>query len=88
MLEPHANLLVGLMIIRHHGLWKAMEQGHRGGNVLACPSEAREGFIVCDDPPVHVVGHGVCAPTVSKALDLPIELRPFLLELESCFLEL
>ena len=27
-------------------------------------------------------------PTVSVALDLPIELRAFLLELESCFLEL
>ena len=29
-----------------------------------------------------------CAPTVSMVLDLLIELRAFLLELESCFLEL
>ena len=28
------------------------------------------------------------APTVFMALDLPIELRVFLLELESCFLKL
>ena len=47
-----------------------------------------EGFIVLDDPPVHIVGHGMCMPTVSVALDLSIELRVFLLELESCFLEL
>ena len=46
------------------------------------------GFIVSDDPPVHIVGHGACAPTVSMALDLPIELRTLLLELESRFLKL
>ena len=65
-----------------------MEQGHGGGDVLACPSEAREGFIVYDDSPVHVSSHGACAPIVSAALYLPIELRVFLLELDSCFLDL
>ena len=34
------------------------------------------------------MGHGARVPTVSMALDLSIELRAFLLELESCFLEL
>ena len=48
----------------------------------------RECFIVIDDPPVHVVGHGACTPTVFVALDLSIELRAFLLELELRFLEL
>ena len=76
------------MILRRRGLWKAMEQGRRGGDVLARLGEAREGFIIGDDPPVHVSGHGACAPTVSMALDLLIELCAFLLELESCFLEL
>jgi len=47
-----------------------------------------EGFVVLDDPSVHVAGHGACTPTVSMTLDLSIELRAFLLELESCFLEL
>ena len=75
------------MILGRCGLWKAMEKGHGGGDVLACLGEAREGFIVCDDPPVHIAGHGACAPTVSMVLDLPIELRAFLLELESRFLE-
>ena len=42
------------------------------------------GFVVLDDPPVHVAGHGTRTPTVSMAL----ELRVFLLELESCFFEL
>ena len=65
-----------------------MEQAHRSGDVLACPSKAREGFIVRDDPLVHVVGHGACAPTITIAFDLPIELRAFLLELESRFLDL
>ena len=65
-----------------------MEQSRHGGDVLACTGEVREGFIIYDDPLVHVMGHGTCAPTVSAALDLPIELRLFLLELKSCFLKL
>ena len=48
----------------------------------------RECFIIIDDPLVHIVGHGTCMPTVSVVLDLSIELHAFLLELESCFLEL
>ena len=47
-----------------------------------------EGFVVLDDPPVHVVGHDACTPTVFVALNLSFELRAFQLELESCFLEL
>ena len=65
-----------------------MEQGHRSGDVLARPGKAREGFFIGDDPLVHVVGHGACASPVSVALDLMIELRVFLLELESRFLKL
>ena len=55
---------------------------------MACPGELWEGFIVLDDPPVHVTSHGTCMPTVSVALDLLLEFHAFLLELESCFLEL
>ena len=65
-----------------------MEQGHGGSDVLARPSEVRKGFIVGDDPLIYIMGHGACAPTVSVALDLPIELHAFLLELESRFLDL
>ena len=65
-----------------------MEQGCRGGDVLAHPSESREGFIISDDPLVHVTGHGAGTPAISTVLDLLIELHAFLLELESCFLEL
>ena len=65
-----------------------MEQGYHDCDVLACPDEAREGFIIRDDPSVHIVGHGACAPAVSMALDLPIKLRALLLQLESRFLEL
>ena len=61
-----------------------MEQGHHGNDVLACPSEVWEGFVVLDDPSIHIAGHGARTPTVSMAL----ELRAFLLELESCFFEL
>ena len=65
-----------------------MEQGRCGGDVLACPSEVRKGFIVGDDPLIYIMGHGACAPTVSVALDLPIELCVFLLELELLLIEL
>ena len=47
-----------------------------------------EGFIVLDDPPVRVTGHGTHVPIISMALDLSIELYAFLLKPESCFLEL
>ena len=76
------------MIFGCHGPWKPLEQGHHSSDVLSHPSEVWEGFIVLDDPPVHVMGHGACTPTVSMALDLTLEPRTFLLELESCFFEL
>ena len=57
-------------------------------DVLTCPSEVWEGFIILDDPPIHVAGRGAFTPTVSVVLNLLLELRAFLLELESCFFEL
>ena len=64
-----------------------MEQGRCSSHVLACLGEVLEGFIILDDPLVtsRDMAH---APTVSMAFDLSIELRAFLLELESCFLKL
>ena len=47
-----------------------------------------EGFIVLNDPPIHIVGHGARTPAVSMMLDLSLELLAFRLDLESCFLEL
>ena len=47
-----------------------------------------EGFVILDDPLVDIAGHGACTPAVTVALDLLLELRAFLLELESCFLNL
>ena len=76
--------MMGPMILGCRGLRKHPKQGHHGSNVLTCPGEVWEGFIVLDDPLLHVVGHGTRMPTVSVALDL----RAFLLELESCFFEL
>ena len=67
---------------------ETLEQGHHSSDVLAHLGEVWEGFIILDDPLVHVMGHGLCAPTVSMVLDLMIELQAFLLELESRFLEL
>ena len=87
-LEQRANLAVGSTILERRGPRKPTEQGRHSSDVLARLGEVWEGFIVCDDPTVHVVGHGLHAPTVSMTLDLPIELRVFLLELESCFLKL
>ena len=79
---------MGPTILRCRELWKPSEQGHHGSDVLACMGEVWESFVVLDDPPVHVTGHGARTPTISAALDLSLELRAFLLELESCFFEL
>ena len=79
---------MGPTILGRRGPRKPPKQGHYGGDVLARPGEVWEGFIVLDDPPVHVAGHGARTPAVSVALDLSLELCAFLLELESCFLEL
>ena len=79
---------MGQTILRCCGLRKPLGQGHRDSNVLACSGEVWEGFVVLDDPLVHVIGHGVRTPTVSVTLDLSLELHVFLLELESCFFEL
>jgi len=54
-----------------------MEQGHGGGDVLACPSQVRKGFIIGNDPSVYVTGHGTCVPTISAAFDLPIHQHVF-----------
>ena len=75
---------MGPTILGCHRFWKPPEQGHSSSDVLACPGEVWEGFIILDDPMIHVVGHYARAPTISVSL----ELRMFLLELESCFLEL
>ena len=88
MLEYYANLTMGSTILRRCEPQKPLEQGRCSGNVLACLGEVRECFIIIDDPPIHVAGHGACTPTVSVVLDLSIELHAFLLELESRFLEL
>ena len=79
---------MGPMILERRGPRKPPEQGRRSSDVLARLGEVWEGFIILDDPLVHVVGHDARTPTISMALDLSLELRTFLLELESCFLEL
>ena len=47
-----------------------------------------EGFIVLDDLPIHIVEHDARMSTVSVVLDLSLEFRAFLVELELCFFEL
>jgi len=76
------------MILGRCGLWKAMEQGHCGGDILACPSEVRKGFIIGDDPSVYITSHGACAPTVSTTFDLLIDLHVLLNKLLSGFVYL
>ena len=82
------NPTMGSMILGCYGPQKPPEQSRGPNDVLARSGEVWEGFIVLDDPLVHVMGHGARMPTVSMALDLSLELRAFLLELEPCFLDL
>ena len=79
---------MGPTIRWHRRPWKPSKQGCRGSDVLACSGEVWEGFVILDDPSVHITGHGVRMPTVFMALDLSFELHAFLLELESCILKL
>jgi len=74
---------MGPTVFGHHGPQKPLEQGGYSSNVLACPGEVWERFIILDDPLVHVTGHGMRAPTISVALNLSLELHAFLLEIES-----
>ena len=69
-------------------LGSSLHFGRSSSDVLACLGEVWEGFVVLDDPPVHVAGHDTRTPTVSVALDLSLKPRAFLLELEPRFLEL
>ena len=78
------NLVMGPTILRRCGPQKPSEQGHHGSDVLDCPGEVWEGFVILDDPLIHVTGRNTRTPTVFVAL----ELRVFLLKLESCFFEL
>ena len=80
--------MVGPTILGRRSLWKAMEQGHCSGDVLACLGEARKGFIIGDDPSVHITGPGTYVPTVSAAFDLAIDLRASPHKLDSSFLDL
>ena len=79
---------MGPMILGHRDSRKPPEHGCRSSDVLACPGEVWEGFIILDDPLVHVAGHDARTPTVSMVLDLSLELYAFLLELEPYFLDL
>ena len=76
------------MILERRGPQKPPKQGRHGSDVLACPGEVWEGFVILDDSLVHVMGRGMRTPTVFVALDLSLELCAFLLKLESCFLDL
>ena len=73
-LEQCANFLAGPTILGRRGLWKAMKQGRRSSDVLACPSEVREGPVVGEDPLVYTTGRGTCVPTISAMLDFLIDL--------------
>ena len=76
------------MILECRGPRKPLEQGRHSSDVLACPGEVQEGFVILDDLPVHITSHGMRKPTVSMVLNLSLELCVFLLKLESCFFEL
>ena len=69
---------MGPAILGRRGLWKAVKQGHRSGDVLACLSEVREGPIIGEDPLVYITGCGACVPTISAMLDFLIDLAVLL----------
>jgi hypothetical protein len=73
VLEQRVDLTMGPVISRYYELREPSEQGHDGGNVLACPNEVWETDIVLDDPPIYVMGHGartLVPPTLNLVLEL------------------
>ena len=66
-------------LIGRRGLWHASDHSRRHGYVLTGAGEVWEAIIVLDDPPVYVVGHVMCVPTVCAVSDLVLELRLLLL---------
>ena len=66
-------------LIGRHRFWHASDHSHHGGYVLTSVSEVWEAIVVLDDPPVYVMGHGTCMPTVHVVSDLSLELRLLLL---------
>jgi len=74
MLKQRANFTLGPTILGRCGLWKAVKQGRRSGDVLACSSEMREGPIVGEDPLVYIAGSGARVPAASAAFDLAVDL--------------
>ena len=67
------------VLIGRRGLWHASDHSRGGGYVLTGVGEVWEAIVVLDDPPVYVVGHGTCMPTVHAVSDLSLELRLLLL---------
>jgi len=85
--EQRADFSAGLAIFGCRGLWKAVKQGCCGSDVLACPGEVRVGSVVGEDPLVHIMGRGTCAPTVPATLDLLIDSLVFPDELLSVIID-
>jgi hypothetical protein len=87
-LNERAQLLVSAVPLWHRLLWEPFQQGHRGGDVLACPGKARGTLVVFEDPPVYVTGGGARAPSVPTVSNLSLKFGALLFYLEACFLEL
>ena len=75
-------------LIGCHGFWHASDHSHHDGYVLTGVSEVWEAIVVLDDPPMYVMGHGTCMPTIRVVSDLALELCLLLLQLEPRVLEL
>jgi hypothetical protein len=80
--------MIGLVVSECCGLWEPLEQCHDSGYVLVCSNKVQEAIIIFDDSPVHVVGPGMCAPTIHAMSDFMLELHALLLQLEPCILKL
>ena len=66
-------------LIGRRGLWHASDHCRHRGYVLTGVGKVWEAIVILDDPPVYVMGHGTCVPSVRAVSDLMLELRLLLL---------
>lgn len=84
-LEQLADFPLGLAF--HGSCWRqqALEQDHRGGDVLASTGEPWRPVVILHDPWVHVMSPGASSPTVGMMMrDLTFKLIALALQLTLC----
>jgi len=83
-----SHLLAGSLLLWRHRLWKSLEQGCRGGIILACPGEHRGALPLFGDLTVDLTRSRAGGSSIGVTGKFALECHAFLLQLELRLLEL